>query len=228
MPNREEEEVYRIEDNAPMDAPNEASENADRSATPYSPYRNEPPQRRNSNTGLWITIVILAVIILAGGAWIAAHHFFSPDAPASDDSAQADEDRIEVVSYETDDTPTAAPAPRQPEETKGKETAEESIVADFVGSLINEEGSPTVSVAVSLAFEDSGSVQGTSQNGDKSFSLSGRYDRDTHRLLLYEDGGGCFDGTLHEDGKYAGQYRNGAETPVSFSMSHINGQASQL
>lgn len=225
MTDSKDEQLYRIEDPASTTDNNaETSTDAPQAprpaAVPPTPPTSagEPPRQSGSNKGLWITIAILAAIILVGGTWIAASHFMQPAEAVPADTVATDTNAVEVVSYETDDTPTEDPNAVDPNAPIEEESALRPHVADFVGTITATDGDGIVSVGLSITFEGSGSVQGTSKNGDHSYSISGRYDSETHRLLVYEDGGGHFDGTLHEDGKYIGKYHGASETPSEFSL----------
>lgn len=175
----------------------------------------------NGNRKLWITIAILAAIILVGATWIAATHFATSDEePPMADTAVTDSGNVDVINYETDNTPadTSANASTAPEaaEQSDADAAKTANIA-FAGTLVSSDGSSTSAVKLQLHIDGNNSVRGISRNADMAYNLSGTYDTDSHRLLIYEDGGGRFDGT-YADASYSGTYTDASGNKATFNI----------
>ncbi len=170
-----------------------------------------PPQKKTNRTAIVVGAVI-AVVVIGAIVWAATGGTTTEgndnDSVATDTLEMADS----VVEIWTDDDykEDSLPPLEEPE-------AEPSRNFIMAGRLTDAD-EQTTSVALSLNMDSKGNINGVAQNDSTSYDTHGVYNEETRRLLLYEDGGGRYDGRLSNDGVYAGTYRSGGGNTLSFSF----------
>lgn len=229
------EPVEKVEKNAPV--------------APPAPAPVPPQQKPRSNVALWITIVVLAAIIIGGVTWYVVTHVLNDKDKTElvDDDGYHDEETAQVISYETDDTP-ADLAEQKPTEPLDSETADEhpvpaedrasstataednatdnssssSAAPDpmtgyvFSGSITGTDGTSS-SIVIESNISNHGVVNGLSEHASRNYNIYGHYIKEINRLVINEQSGGKFEGTL-SGSQYTGKYRDAEGTTHSFSF----------
>lgn len=231
-------------------------------ATPTPAAPSVPPQKRRSNVGLWITIVVLATIIIAGATWYVVTHVLTDKDKSEvvDSEADGDTETAQVISYETDDTPNYPPEgdinqtelenpttePLNPtdEDVNGGSANRQRSATDndpnaasqsadnasnssnegaepvtgyvFSGSITNTDGS-TSNLVIEANVSNYGSVNGLSEHASHNYSIYGHYIKEINRLVINEQNGGKFEGTL-SGSQYTGKYRDANGTVHTFTF----------
>lgn len=225
---------------------------------PSEPSENVPPatpQHRRSNMGLWITIAVLALIIISGATWYVVTQVLGDKDKTEqvDDDGYGDDETAQVISYETDDTPSAptdeeldntpndeyledAAEPAKEERNNDASTASsdaDQSTADnssnsaattsnqmtgyvFSGSIANTDGSSS-NIVIESNISNSGVVNGLSEHASRNYNIYGHYIKEIGRLVINEQSGGKFEGTL-SGSQYTGKYHDANGTTHSFSF----------
>ena len=195
----------------------------------------EPPRR--NNTVLWVVIGILSAISIIGATWFIATKVMGDDSKSSDSDSTSLGDDVEVVDYDTDNTPS-----------QSEEADVDTFVAepDYMGSDDSYSGDESSSSSSSSSSNSSSSssssshanvitgnlslngqnktcyvklsfdMSGTASFNNTTVNITGNYYPGSHKLLIYEDGGGRYEGYVN-GGTYSGTYHDDAGT-WSFNM----------
>lgn len=224
-------------------------------AAPVAPVAPPAPapvpsqQKPRSNVPLWITIAVLAAIIIGGVTWYVVTYVLNDKDKTElvDDDGYHDEETAQVISYETDDTPTD-PAEQKPTEPLDNELADEhpaptedrtsstttaednatdnssssSAAPDpmtgyvFSGSITGTDGTSS-SIVIESNISNHGVVNGISEHASRNYNIYGHYIKEINRLVINEQNGGKFEGTLNGN-QYTGKYRDAEGTTHNFSF----------
>lgn len=197
---------------------------------PPSGSFNQPPRR--NNTVLWVVIGILSAIILIGATWFIATKVLGDDSKSSDNSEDSIGSDVEVVDYETDDTPTqsdtydadtlAEPDVEEVYNTDNTSNSHSSSTSSddntnvITGYLHHSDGDKSCYVRLVFTVDNDSEVSGTASFNNTTLDISGNYYDGSKKLLIYENGGGCYEGYVNGS-TYSGKYYDNDGT-WSFSM----------
>lgn len=199
-------------------------------AVPPSGSFNQPPRR--NNTVLWVVIGILSAIILIGATWFIATKVLGDDSKSSDNSEDSIGSDVEVVDYETDDTPTqsdtydadtlAEPDVEEVYNTDDASNSHSSSTSSddntnvITGYLHHSDGDKSCYVRLVFTVDNDSEVSGTVSFNNTTLDISGNYYDGSKKLLIYENGGGRYEGYVNGS-TYSGKYYDNDGT-WSFSM----------
>ena len=197
---------------------------------PPSGSFNRPPRR--NNTVLWVVIGILSAIILIGATWFIATKVLGDDSKSSDNSEDSIGNDVEVVDYETDDTPTqsdtydadtlAEPDVEEVYNTDNTSNSHSSSTSSddntnvITGYLHHSDGDKSCYVRLVFTVDNDSEVSGTVSFNNTTLDISGNYYDGSKKLLIYENGGGRYEGYVNGS-TYSGKYYDNDGT-WSFSM----------
>lgn len=197
---------------------------------PPSGSFNQPPRR--NNTVLWVVIGILSAIILIGATWFIATKVLGDDSKSSDNSEDSIGNDVEVVDYETDDTPTqsdtydadtlAEPDVEEVYNTDDTSNSHSSSTSSddntnvITGYLHHSDGDKSCYVRLVFTVDNDSEVSGTVSFNNTTLDISGNYYDGSKKLLIYENGGGRYEGYVNGS-TYSGIYYDNDGT-WSFSM----------
>lgn len=197
---------------------------------PPSGSFNQPPRR--NNTVLWVVIGILSAIILIGATWFIATKVLGDDSKSSDNSEDSIGNDVEVVDYETDDTPTqsdtydadtlAEPDVEEVYNTDDTSNSHSSSTSSddntnvITGYLHHSDGDKSCYVRLVFTVDNDSEVSGTVSFNNTTLDISGNYYDGSKKLLIYENGGGRYEGYVNGS-TYSGKYYDNDGT-WSFSM----------
>ena len=197
---------------------------------PPSGSFNQPPRR--NNTVLWVVIGILSAIILIGATWFIATKVLGDDSKSSDNSEDSIGSDVEVVDYETDDTPTqsdtydadtlAEPDVEEVYNTDNTSNSHSSSTSSddntnvITGYLHHSDGDKSCYVRLVFTVDNDSEVSGTVSFNNTTLDISGNYYDGSKKLLIYENGGGRYEGYVNGS-TYSGKYYDNDGT-WSFSM----------
>lgn len=197
---------------------------------PPSGSFNQPPRR--NNTVLWVVIGILSAIILIGATWFIATKVLGDDSKSSDNSEDSIGSDVEVVDYETDDTPTqsdtydadtlAEPDVEEVNNTDDTSNSHSSSTSSddntnvITGYLHHSDGDKSCYVRLVFTVDNDSEVSGTVSFNNTTLDISGNYYDGSKKLLIYENGGGRYEGYVNGS-TYSGKYYDNDGT-WSFSM----------
>lgn len=197
---------------------------------PPSGSFNQPPRR--NNTVLWVVIGILSAIILIGTTWFIATKVLGDDSKSSDNSEDSIGNDVEVVDYETDDTPTqsdtydadtlAEPDVEEVYNTDDTSNSHSSSTSSddntnvITGYLHHSDGDKSCYVRLVFTVDNDSEVSGTASFNNTTLDISGNYYDGSKKLLIYENGGGRYEGYVNGS-TYSGKYYDNDGT-WSFSM----------
>lgn len=197
---------------------------------PPSGSFNQPPRR--NNTVLWVVIGILSAIILIGATWFIATKVLGDDSKSSDNSEDSIGNDVEVVDYETDDTPTqsdtydadtlAEPDVEEVYNTDDTSNGHSSSTSSddntnvITGYLHHSDGDKSCYVRLVFTVDNDSEVSGTVSFNNTTLDISGNYYDGSKKLLIYENGGGRYEGYVNGS-TYSGKYYDNDGT-WSFSM----------
>lgn len=197
---------------------------------PPSGSFNQPPRR--NNTVLWVVIGILSAIILIGATWFIATKVLGEDSKSSDNSEDSIGSDVEVVDYETDDTPTqsdtydadtlAEPDVEEVYNTDNTSNSHSSSTSSddntnvITGYLHHSDGDKSCYVRLVFTVDNDSEVSGTVSFNNTTLDISGNYYDGSKKLLIYENGGGRYEGYVNGS-TYSGKYYDNDGT-WSFSM----------
>lgn len=197
---------------------------------PPSGSFNQPPRR--NNTVLWVVIGILSAIILIGATWFIATKVLGDDSKSSDNSEDSIGNDVEVVDYETDDTPTqsdtydadtlAEPDVEEVNNTDNTSNSHSSSTSSddntnvITGYLHHSDGDKSCYVRLVFTVDNDSEVSGTASFNNTTLDISGNYYDGSKKLLIYENGGGRYEGYVNGS-TYSGKYYDNDGT-WSFSM----------
>lgn len=197
---------------------------------PPSGSFNQPPRR--NNTVLWVVIGILSAIILIGATWFIATKVLGDDSKSSDNSEDSIGSDVEVVDYETDDTPTqsdtydadtlAEPDVEEVYNTDDTSNSHTSSTSSddntnvITGYLHHSDGDKSCYVRLVFTVDNDSEVSGTVSFNNTTLDISGNYYDGSKKLLIYENGGGRYEGYVNGS-TYSGKYYDNDGT-WSFSM----------
>lgn len=197
---------------------------------PPSGSFNQPPRR--NNTVLWVVIGILSAIILIGATWFIATKVLGDDSKSSDNSEDSIGNDVEVVDYETDDTPTqsdtydadtlAEPDVEEVYNTDNASNSHSSSTSSddntnvITGYLHHSDGDKSCYVRLVFTVDNDSEVNGTASFNNTTLDISGNYYDGSKKLLIYENGGGRYEGYVNGS-TYSGKYYDNDGT-WSFSM----------
>ena len=197
---------------------------------PPSGSFNQPPRR--NNTVLWVIIGILSAIILIGATWFIATKVLGDDSKSSDNSEDSIGSDVEVVDYETDDTPTqsdtydadtlAEPDVEEVYNTDDTSNSHSSSTSSdyntnvITGYLHLSDGDKSCYVRLVFTVDNDSEVSGTASFNNTTLDISGNYYDGSKKLLIYENGGGRYEGYVNGS-TYSGKYYDNDGT-WSFSM----------
>lgn len=197
---------------------------------PPSGSFNQPPRR--NNTVLWVVIGILSAIILIGATWFIATKVLGDDSKSSDNSEDSIGSDVEVVDYETDDTPTqsdtydadtlAEPDVEEVNNTDDASNSHSSSTSSddntnvITGYLHHSDGDKSCYVRLVFTVDNDSEVSGTVSFNNTTLDISGNYYDGSKKLLIYENGGGRYEGYVNGS-TYSGKYYDNDGT-WSFSM----------
>lgn len=197
---------------------------------PPSGSFNQPPRR--NNTVLWVVIGILSAIILIGATWFIATKVLGDDSKSSDNSEDSIGNDVEVVDYETDDTPTqsdtydadtlAEPDVEEVYNTDNTSNSHSSSTSSddntnvITGYLHHSDGDKSCYVRLVFTVDNDSEVSGTVSFNNTTLDISGNYYDGSKKLLIYENGGGRYEGYVNGS-TYSGKYYDNDGT-WSFSM----------
>lgn len=197
---------------------------------PPSGSFNQPPRR--NNTVLWVVIGILSAIILIGATWFIATKVLGDDSKSSDNSEDSIGNDVEVVDYETDDTPTqsdtydadtlAEPDVEEVYNTDNTSNSHSSSTSSddntnvITGYLHHSDGDKSCYVRLVFTVDNDNEVSGTVSFNNTTLDISGNYYDGSKKLLIYENGGGRYEGYVNGS-TYSGKYYDNDGT-WSFSM----------
>lgn len=197
---------------------------------PPSGSFNQPPRR--NNTVLWVVIGILSAIILIGATWFIATKVLGDDSKSSDNSEDSIGSDVEVVDYETDDTPTqsdtydadtlAEPDVKEVYNTDDTSNGHSSSTSSddntnvITGYLHHSDGDKSCYVRLVFTVDNDSEVSGTVSFNNTTLDISGNYYDGSKKLLIYENGGGRYEGYVNGS-TYSGKYYDNDGT-WSFSM----------
>lgn len=197
---------------------------------PPSGSFNQPPRR--NNTVLWVVIGILSAIILIGATWFIATKVLGDDSKSSDNSEDSIGSDVEVVDYETDDTPTqsdtydadtlAEPDVEEVYNTDDTSNGHSSSTSSddntnvITGYLHHSDGDKSCYVRLVFTVDNDSEVSGTVSFNNTTLDISGNYYDGSKKLLIYENGGGRYEGYVNGS-TYSGKYYDNDGT-WSFSM----------
>lgn len=197
---------------------------------PPSGSFNQPPRR--NNTVLWVVIGILSAIILIGATWFIATKVLGDDSKSSDNSEDSIGNDVEVVDYETDDTPTqsdtydadtlAEPDVEEVYNTDNTSNSHSSSTSSddntnvITGYLHHSDGDKSCYVRLVFTVDNDSEVSGTASFNNTTLDISGNYYDGSKKLLIYENGGGRYEGYVNGS-TYSGKYYDNDGT-WSFSM----------
>lgn len=197
---------------------------------PPSGSFNQPPRR--NNTVLWVIIGILSAIILIGATWFIATKVLGDDSKSSDNSEDSIGSDVEVVDYETDDTPTqsdtydadtlAEPDVEEVYNTDNASNSHSSSTSSddntnvITGYLHHSDGDKSCYVRLVFTVDNDSEVSGTVSFNNTTLDISGNYYDGSKKLLIYENGGGRYEGYVNGS-TYSGKYYDNDGT-WSFSM----------
>lgn len=197
---------------------------------PPSGSFNQPPRR--NNTVLWVVIGILSAIILIGATWFIATKVLGDDSKSSDNSEDSIGNDVEVVDYETDDTPTqsdtydadtlAEPDVEEVYNTDDTSNSHSSSTSSddntnvITGYLHHSDGDKSCYVRLVFTVDNDSEVSGTASFNNTTLDISGNYYDGSKKLLIYENGGGRYEGYVNGS-TYSGKYYDNDGT-WSFSM----------
>lgn len=197
---------------------------------PPSGSFNQPPRR--NNTVLWVVIGILSAIILIGATWFIATKVLGDDSKSSDNSEDSIGNDVEVVDYETDDTPTqsdtydadtlAEPDVEEVYNTDDTSNSHSSSSSSddntnvITGYLHHSDGDKSCYVRLVFTVDNDSEVSGTASFNNTTLDISGNYYDGSKKLLIYENGGGRYEGYVNGS-TYSGKYYDNDGT-WSFSM----------
>lgn len=197
---------------------------------PPSGSFNQPPRR--NNTVLWVVIGILSAIILIGATWFIATKVLGDDSKSSDNSEDSIGNDVEVVDYETDDTPTqsdtydadtlAEPDVEEVYNTDDASNSHSSSTSSddntnvITGYLHHSDGDKSCYVRLVFTVDNDSEVSGTVSFNNTTLDISGNYYDGSKKLLIYENGGGRYEGYVNGS-TYSGKYYDNDGT-WSFSM----------
>ena len=197
---------------------------------PPSGSFNQPPRR--NNTVLWVVIGILSAIILIGATWFIATKVLGEDSKSSDNSEDSIGSDVEVVDYETDDTPTqsdtydadtlAEPDVEEVYNTDDTSNSHSSSTSSddntnvITGYLHHSDGDKSCYVRLVFTVDNDSEVSGTVSFNNTTLDISGNYYDGSKKLLIYENGGGRYEGYVNGS-TYSGKYYDNDGT-WSFSM----------
>lgn len=197
---------------------------------PPSGSFNQPPRR--NNTVLWVVIGILSAIILIGATWFITTKVLGDDSKSSDNSEDSIGSDVEVVDYETDDTPTqsdtydadtlAEPDVEEVYNTDDASNSHSSSTSSddntnvITGYLHHSDGDKSCYVRLVFTVDNDSEVSGTVSFNNTTLDISGNYYDGSKKLLIYENGGGRYEGYVNGS-TYSGKYYDNDGT-WSFSM----------
>lgn len=197
---------------------------------PPSGSFNQPPRR--NNTVLWVVIGILSAIILIGATWFIATKVLGDDSKSSDNSEDSIGSDVEVVDYETDDTPTqsdtydadtlAEPDVEEVYNTDNTSNSHSSSTSSddntnvITGYLHHSDGDKSCYVRLVFTVDNDSEVSGTVSFNNTTLDISGNYYDGSKKLLIYENGGGRYEGYVNGS-TYSGKYYDNDGT-WTFSM----------
>lgn len=197
---------------------------------PPSGSFNQPPRR--NNTVFWVVIGILSAIILIGATWFIATKVLGDDSKSSDNSEDSIDSDVEVVDYETDDTPTqsdtydadtlAEPDVEEVYNTDNTSNSHSSSTSSddntnvITGYLHHSDGDKSCYVRLVFTVDNDSEVSGTVSFNNTTLDISGNYYDGSKKLLIYENGGGRYEGYVNGS-TYSGKYYDNDGT-WSFSM----------
>lgn len=197
---------------------------------PPSGSFNQPPRR--NNMVLWVVIGILSAIILIGATWFIATKVLGDDSKSSDNSEDSIGSDVEVVDYETDDTPTqsdtydadtlAEPDVEEVYNTDDTSNSHSSSTSSddntnvITGYLHHSDGDKSCYVRLVFTVDNDSEVSGTVSFNNTTLDISGNYYDGSKKLLIYENGGGRYEGYVNGS-TYSGKYYDNDGT-WSFSM----------
>lgn len=197
---------------------------------PPSGSFNQPPRR--NNTVLWVVIGILSAIILIGATWFIATKVLGDDSKSNDNSEDSIGNDVEVVDYETDDTPTqsdtydadtlAEPDVEEVYNTDDASNSHSSSTSSddntnvITGYLHHSDGDKSCYVRLVFTVDNDSEVSGTVSFNNTTLDISGNYYDGSKKLLIYENGGGRYEGYVNGS-TYSGKYYDNDGT-WSFSM----------
>lgn len=197
---------------------------------PPSGSFNQPPRR--NNTVLWVVIGILSAIILIGATWFIATKVLGDDSKSNDNSEDSIGSDVEVVDYETDDTPTqsdtydadtlAEPDVEEVYNTDDTSNSHSSSTSSddntnvITGYLHHSDGDKSCYVRLVFTVDNDSEVSGTASFNNTTLDISGNYYDGSKKLLIYENGGGRYEGYVNGS-TYSGKYYDNDGT-WSFSM----------
>ena len=197
---------------------------------PPSGSFNQPPRR--NNTVLWVVIGILSAIILIGATWFIATKVLGDDSKSSDNSEDSIGNDVDVVDYETDDTPTqsdtydadtlAEPDVEEVYNTDDTSNSHSSSTSSddntnvITGYLHHSDGDKSCYVRLVFTVDNDSEVSGTVSFNNTTLDISGNYYDGSKKLLIYENGGGRYEGYVNGS-TYSGKYYDNDGT-WSFSM----------
>lgn len=198
---------------------------------PPSGSFNQPPRR--NNTVLWVVIGILSAIILISATWFIATKVLGDDSKSSDNSEDSIGNDVEVVDYETDDTPTQSDTydadtlaePDVEEVNNNTDDTSNSYSSStssndntnvITGYLHHSDGDKSCYVRLVFTVDNDSEVSGTVSFNNTTLDISGNYYDGSKKLLIYENGGGRYEGYVNGS-TYSGKYYDNDGT-WSFSM----------
>lgn len=197
---------------------------------PPSGSFNQPPRR--NNTVLWVVIGILSAIILIGATWFIATKVLGDDSKSNDNSEDSIGSDVEVVDYETDDTPTqsdtydadtlAEPDVEEVYNTDNTSNSHSSSTSSddntnvITGYLHHSDGDKSCYVRLVFTVDNDSEVSGTASFNNTTLDISGNYYDGSKKLLIYENGGGRYEGYVNGS-TYSGKYYDNDGT-WSFNM----------
>lgn len=176
---------------------------------PPSGSFNQPPRR--NNTVLWVVIGILSAIILIGATWFIATKVLGDDSKSSDNSEDSIDSDVEVVDYETDDTPTqsdtydadtlAEPDVEEVYNTDDASNSHSSSTSSddntnvITGYLHHSDGDKSCYVRLVFTVDNDSEVSGTASFNNTTLDISGNYYDGSKKLLIYENGAAAMKAT---------------------------------
>lgn len=176
---------------------------------PPSGSFNQPPRR--NNTVLWVVIGILSAIILIGATWFIATKVLGDDSKSSDNSEDSIGSDVEVVDYETDDTPTqsdtydadtlAEPDVEEVYNTDDASNSHSSSTSSddntnvITGYLHHSDGDKSCYVRLVFTVDNDSEVSGTVSFNNTTLDISGNYYDGSKKLLIYENGAAAMKAT---------------------------------
>lgn len=207
---------------------------------PIRDYEPKEERPSGSRSGLWIALVIIALVLTGGG--IGLYFYLSDDKTVRIEENEDEEEIVDDTDWERDTIVSTTPYPEDydsteavavevPDMDESLEGSEEGgISSDDLQDNRSEPTPPTVSysstgrvygedvsTSVNLSFSvRAGIVSGTSSWSGGTEALSGSMSSDGH-LIIHESGGSRYDGYL-QGNTYKGTYYDNSGTIGTFNF----------